>query len=90
MQLLIHYYLRQVVNGEATVGDFVTMNVYIVQLFQPLNFLGTIYGAVVDATEDMNNLLDILANNPDVQDVPGARKLYVCRWCPLSFFLHTC
>ena len=33
-------------DGTVDVGNFVTVNVYIIQLFQPLNFLGTIYGTV--------------------------------------------
>ena len=86
----------QVVNGDATVGDFVTMNVYIVQvclciwwlhitiwlaltlhlgglqLFQPLGFLGTIYGAIVDAIEDMRSLTELLGN---VRCLPWWRRL---------------
>ena len=38
------------------IGEFVSINAYILQLFTPLSFLGTIYGAVVQAFVDMNNL----------------------------------
>lgn len=39
----------QVVNGSMSVGDFVAVNAYVAQAFQPLNFLGSVYTAVIKA-----------------------------------------
>lgn len=43
--------------------------------FQPLNFLGSVYTAVVKALIDMQNLNQLLMENPDVVDKPGAKAL---------------
>merc|ERR1712194_246997 len=45
---------------------------YTIQLFQPLNFLGTVYNAVVMAIVDLTNLSQLLAQNPDVLETPDA------------------
>jgi len=65
----------RVAHDEMSVGDFVAINVYIIQLFAPLSFLGTIYNAIIQAFIDMTNLSQLLALEPDVKDVPGATKL---------------
>jgi len=54
------------------VGDFVAIFTYTIQLFQPLNFLGTVYNAVVMAIVDLTNLSQLLAQNPDVLETPDA------------------
>jgi len=54
------------------VGDFVAVFTYTVQLFQPLNFLGTVYNAIVMAIVDLTNLSQLLEQNPDIQDTPDA------------------
>ena len=53
-------------------GDFVSVTVYILQLFTPLNFLGTVYNALVMAFVDLGNLSELLAEERDVEDLPGA------------------
>ena len=57
------------------VGDFVAVLTYTLQLFAPLNFLGSIYNAVVMAIIDLTNLSELLAENPDVKDAPNAIPL---------------
>lgn len=57
------------------VGDFVAVFTYTVQLFQPLNFLGTVYNAIVMAIVDLTNLSQLLVQNPDIQDTPDAMIL---------------
>ena len=54
------------------VGDFVAVLTYTMQLFQPLNFLGSVYNAIVMAIVDLTNLSQLLAQNPDVTDAPDA------------------
>jgi len=57
------------------VGDFVAVLTYTVQLFAPLNFLGSVYNAIVMALIDLTNLSELLAESPDVTDAPGALPL---------------
>lgn len=57
------------------VGDFIAVFTYTVQLFQPLNFLGSVYNAIVMAIVDLTNLSQLLAQNPDIQDTPDAMIL---------------
>ena len=59
------------------VGEFVSVNAYILQLFAPLSFLGTIYGVVIQAIIDMTNLSELLNITPDVDDDANATKLEV-------------
>lgn len=54
------------------VGDFVAVLTYTMQLFQPLNFLGSVYNAIVMAIVDLTSLSQLLAQNPDVVDSPYA------------------
>jgi len=57
------------------VGDFVAVLTYTLQLFAPLNFLGSVYNAIVMAMIDLNNLSELLAESPDVTDAPDALPL---------------
>jgi ATP-binding cassette, subfamily B, heavy metal transporter len=57
------------------VGDFVTVLTYTIQLFQPLNFLGSVYNAIVMAIVDLTNLSELLAESPDVTDASDAIPL---------------
>lgn len=68
-----------IVAGELQIGDFTAITVYIMQLFQPLSFLGSIYSVVVQAFVDMRNLMELLEQHPDVQDAPGAPPLSIVR-----------
>lgn len=54
------------------VGDFVAVLSYVAQLFAPLNFLGSVYNAVVMAIIDLTNLSELLAEEPDIKDAPDA------------------
>lgn len=57
------------------VGDFVAVLTYVAQLFAPLNFLGSVYNAVVMAIIDLTNLSELLAEDPDIVDAPDAIPL---------------
>jgi len=58
-----------------TIGQFIAVNVYVIQLFSPLNFLGSIYGFAMGAYVDLQNLCNILAETPDIQDRENATTL---------------
>ena len=57
------------------VGDFVAVLTYTLNLFAPLNFLGSVYNSVVMAVVDLGNMAELLAENPDVVDAPDALEL---------------
>ena len=57
------------------IGEFVSVNAYVLQLFTPLSFLGTIYSTVIQAFIDMHNLSELLLLSPDVKDAPHAPPL---------------
>jgi ABC-type transport system involved in Fe-S cluster assembly fused permease/ATPase subunit len=57
------------------VGDFVSVLSYTINLFMPLNFLGSVYNAIIMALVDLTNLSELLAEDPDVVDAPDAITL---------------
>ena len=57
------------------IGDFVAVLTYTLNLFMPLNFLGSVYNAIVMAMVDLTNLSEILAESPDVSDARDALEL---------------
>lgn len=56
-------------------GDFVAVLTYTINLFAPLNFLGSVYNAIVMAVVDLTNLSELLAEEADVVDAPDAMDL---------------
>jgi ATP-binding cassette, subfamily B, heavy metal transporter len=63
--------------GRMTVGDFVLCNSYLIQLYQPLNFLGFVYRSVMQSLVDMAQMFTLLTVDAEVQDKPGAPDLAV-------------
>jgi len=64
-------------NGTNTVGDFVMVNAMMIQLYQPLNFMGMVYREIKQAVIDIEKMFGVLARNPEVKDVAGAKPLQV-------------
>src|SRR5579884_2779001 len=63
--------------GSKTVGDFVLINAMMIQLYQPLNFMGMVYREIKQAVIDIEIMFSILAREPEIKDAPDARPLKV-------------
>lgn len=64
-------------NGTHTVGDFVMINAMMIQLYQPLNFMGMVYREIKQAIIDIEKMFEVLSRNPEVKDIPEAVPLVV-------------
>src|SRR6266853_642681 len=64
-------------DGTHTVGDFVMINDMMIQLYQPLNFMGMVYREIKQAVIDIERMFAILAREPEIKDEPGAPPLSV-------------
>jgi ATP-binding cassette, subfamily B, heavy metal transporter len=65
--------------GTNTVGDFVMINAMMIQLYQPLNFMGMVYREIKQAVIDIEKMFAILAREPEIKDKPGAKPLDIKR-----------
>ena len=66
---------RDVVDGTMTIGDFVMVNTFLIQLYIPLNFLGFVYREIKQSLADMEAMFYLLKTNAEVQDKTGAEPL---------------
>jgi len=70
---------KGVADGEMTIGDLVLVNAYLLQLFIPLNFLGTVYREIRNALTDMEKLFGLLNRPPEIADAADALDLEIGR-----------
>ncbi|MBI1211144.1 MAG: ATP-binding cassette domain-containing protein [Alphaproteobacteria bacterium] len=63
--------------GKMTIGGLVVVNGFLVQLYVPLNLLGTVYREINQALVDMEKMFDVLNVREEVKDKPGALDLKV-------------
>src|SRR5258708_555232 len=62
-------------SGKNTVGDFVMVTAMMIQLYQPLNFMGMVYREIKQAIIDIEKMFNVLERKPEIKDVSGARPL---------------
>ncbi|WP_020593174.1 ABCB family ABC transporter ATP-binding protein/permease [Kiloniella laminariae] len=64
-------------SGAMTVGDFVMVNAYLLQLAMPLNFLGFVYREIRQALIDMHTMFELIRQDLEIKDADGATELAV-------------
>ncbi|HFE38551.1 MAG TPA: ABC transporter ATP-binding protein/permease, partial [Gammaproteobacteria bacterium] len=75
--IVMMFAARQVADGVMSIGDLVLVNAFLLQLFIPLGFLGVIYRQIRYSLTDMENLVTLLAQKPEIVDVKNAPELKV-------------
>ena len=75
-------------SGEINIGGFVVINAYMLQLYQPLNWLGSVYREIRQALTDMENMFSLLevapTTNDDIEDIPQSNDAEI-RFENISF-----
>ncbi|WP_434616731.1 ABCB family ABC transporter ATP-binding protein/permease [Azospirillum sp. B2RO_4] len=66
-----------IVNGSMSLGDFVLVNTYLLQLYQPLNFFGVVYREIKQSLIDIESMVTLLAVDREVADGPDAKPLAI-------------
>jgi len=73
--LMVVMAARNVAGGTMTIGDFVLVNTYLLQLVRPLDRLGHLYREIKQALVDLEQMMGLLAEEPEIEDSPGAEPL---------------
>ncbi|MPV85240.1 ABCB family ABC transporter ATP-binding protein/permease [Ostreibacterium oceani] len=75
LMVLLLMAVMSVFDGESSVGDFVMLNAYMLQLYVPLSFLGSMYREINHALIDMDKLFTLLDEKADITEVATAQPL---------------
>ena len=66
---------QDVVSGQMTIGDFVMVNTFLIQLYIPLNFLGFVYREIKQSLVDMESMFYLIDTDAEIKDSPDAASL---------------
>src|SRR5690606_21362330 len=66
-----------VMNRTLTLGDFVLLNTFLMQIYRPLNFIGFVYRELRQGLTDIEEMFKLLDQNPEIQDSPDATPLAI-------------
>ena len=69
--------VQGVLAGRLTVGDFVLLNTFLMQIYRPLNFIGFVYREIRQGLTDIEEMFKLLDQAPEIEDKPGAKPLAV-------------
>jgi len=75
--LIMFFAADEVRNGDMSIGDFVLVNAFLLQLFIPLGFLGIVYRQMKHSLTDMDQLVKLLDEEPEIKDMANAAELVV-------------
>ncbi len=75
--VIMFFAASEVQSGSMTLGDLVLVNAFLLQLFIPLGFLGIVYRQIRYSLADMDRLVKLLGEGPEIQDAADARELQV-------------
>lgn len=64
-----------VMAGKLTIGDFVLINTFMMQIYRPLNFIGSVYREIRQGLADIEEMFKLLDQNPEIEDAPNAIPL---------------
>ncbi len=66
-----------VMNGSMSVGDFVLVNTFMMQIYRPLNFIGSVYREIRQGLADIEEMFTLLQQKPEIEDKPNAKQLEI-------------
>ncbi|HLV85078.1 MAG TPA: ABC transporter ATP-binding protein/permease, partial [Devosia sp.] len=69
--------INGVMAGTLTLGDFVLLNTFLMQIYRPLNFIGFVYRELRQGLTDIEEMFKLLDQSPEIEDKPDAKPLVV-------------
>lgn len=69
--------IQGVMDERLTLGDFVLLNTFLMQIYRPLNFIGFVYRELRQGLTDIEEMFKLLDQDPEIEDRPGAKPLAV-------------
>lgn len=68
---------QRVLVGTMSIGDFVLVNVFLMQIYRPLNMIGYVYREIRQGLADIEEMFKLLGQEPEILDAPDAKPLQI-------------